>query len=97
MTTDRRLLDGRAVSVKLGQPHDWFEYYRASLDAAGFPAPCLSADQFGEALWDARAIDLWLDARMDPNLRTLAASITNHKQSADWDAKLSGRAREISI
>lgn len=94
----RRLLDAAHISAKLGQPHDWFTNYRGSLEAIGFPSPCLPADDFGEELWDEAAIDLWLDSRIDPRLSgTAATGARAIADTANWEQHLNDRARSLSL
>ena len=98
----RRLLDAISVSTKLGQPHDWFDNYRGSLEDIGFPKPTLPADQFGAELWDEHAIDCWLDSRMDGHLRENSAADRSGVRGLftpkkDLSDELAARARSLSL
>lgn len=65
----RKLLTTAEVAQKIGYSTEWFYRNRAGLYKQGFPEPVLGSGLYGQARYDDRAIDLWLDSRMDPNLR----------------------------
>lgn len=67
-TYPRRLLKVSEVCAKLSMTRSTFFRKKSALEASGFPAPALEADQFGSTRWDEKAIDLWLDTRMPATL-----------------------------
>lgn len=56
----KRMLNAAEVAERLGRSRSWFYQNRGELERAGFPCrhPILR-------LWDAKAIDAWLDGSMD--------------------------------
>lgn len=67
MTGDRQLLDldGLLEKLKL-KPERWYRK-RRDLERRGFPQPTPGFTN----RWDPVAIDLWLDANIDPKLKRL--------------------------
>lgn len=62
---DRPLLTGKEVALHLKRDPGWFYRHREELRTKGFPEPIVGL------LYDARAVDAWLDAQMNPLLRDL--------------------------
>jgi predicted DNA-binding transcriptional regulator AlpA len=96
--TTRRLINAHEVARILGFSKAWFDKHRARLERDhGFPAPVLDADEFGGRRWDSRAIDAWMDSRMDPHLRQADRRQAVNDAATDWRGELSKRAKEMSL
>lgn len=62
---DRPLLTGKQVAGMLRQSAGWFYDHRADLEKRGFPKPAVYK------MYDALAIQAWLDAQMSPGLKAV--------------------------
>lgn len=98
---NRRLLKAEDVADKLGLHRTTFTKKRAGLESIGFPLPCLNKDEFGGARWDEKAIDLWLDTRLPPELKNAAAQPhfkhTSIQDQRALEAELQNRARALAL
>lgn len=97
MTTFRRLLSEEQVADKIGFSRSWFNRKRPELEALGFPKPVLDNDRLGARRWDDKAIDLWLDARMSPNLLALTKPPAEALDIIAITSTLQQRARELAL
>lgn len=92
----RRLLNIEALCEKLTYSKSTFNRRREDLERAGFPRPVLEADEFGSTRWDEKAIDLWLDGRMEPKL-LIKTSVKMASDPAALEERLKHRAQELSL
>ncbi|PZQ48868.1 MAG: hypothetical protein DI551_00625 [Micavibrio aeruginosavorus] len=94
----RRLIPADSVAEMLGMSKTTFLRKAAELASRNFPEPIFKGAKRAKTLWDSRAIDLWLDAQMDPALRGEPSASTTVALRAYSNAdKLAERAAAISI
>ena len=79
----RDYLTLQQVAAKLRKTPAWLRRHLDELHAGGFPEPALKAGH--QRLWDPKALELWQDAAIPPELR-------QHKAAAADPAKAAERA-----
>lgn len=93
--TNRTLLSMEQLAALLGKSPDWLSRNRKALEEGTppFPKPVFGDGGPGQR-WDPKAINLWLDAHIDPLLMTAR----HHTGTAPdtLDLRLSMRADELA-
>lgn len=100
LTYTRRLLSTEETATKIGRSLTTFNRKYKELRSDGFPEPVFGGGRGASKLWDERAIDLWLDAKMPHALQTRAAAAQDHRHAADsykTTALLTDRAQTLHI
>lgn len=93
--TGRTLLSMEDLADRLRKSPDWFSRNRKALEDGDppFPKPVFGDGTAGQR-WDPKAVDLWLDAQIDPAL--IAAARPGVEQGADLDLRLAMRADDLA-
>lgn len=89
-TYTRRLITCEQVAYKLGMSANWFYRNRKYLYLEGFPLPVFGRARHGQARYDEKAIDLWLDTHMSKDLLSLV-----DEQKEDIDRDIDNRLGQI--
>lgn len=89
-----RLMDANMVAAYLDMARSTFDGKRKMMEAAGFPPPALSRDEFGSAKWDRMAIDAWLNKRS--GLGEKRAAPASEGITHVWEDRLIERAHTMA-